>query len=270
MSVVKPVIVSSWELTCQFGVPAWVFSQATGFTTGAVHGLDAAAGVLITSVGTTTAVSTIPIDTIRFSANLRSAVTLPNLLVMPVSPLNAQEQLRKHADDSGRRHSQVTRTTWRRPHRELRCVSSSSRCGECSVGVRTCGPPRSGGRSRVRRTGRLERLVNRRIGLDQQTVTPFAVSPPLEAIKVMVSDPVRSATHVTGVVPACLALSSVFPHVQFRGGYRRDVGGFTRPAQCRVVGVENLNPQRHGALVDALARPRVPDPVVPWALDDAL
>src|ERR1700761_6419297 len=89
MSVVKPAMDGSSELTCQSGVPGCVFSQATGFTTGAAHGFAAAAGALITSVGTTTAVATSASDVINCTAIGRHLVNLPCVLAMPVSPLNS-------------------------------------------------------------------------------------------------------------------------------------------------------------------------------------
>jgi hypothetical protein len=90
MSVVKPAMDGSSELTCQSGVPGCVFSQATGFTTGAAHGLAVAdAGALITSVGTTTAVATSASDVINCTAIGRHLVNLPCNLAMPVSPLNS-------------------------------------------------------------------------------------------------------------------------------------------------------------------------------------
>src|SRR5215475_7902161 len=89
MSVVKPAIDGSSESTCQSGVPGCVFSQATGLVTGAAHGFAAAAGALITSVGTTIAVATRAIDVTSCNAVARSLVTLPCFLAMPVSPLNS-------------------------------------------------------------------------------------------------------------------------------------------------------------------------------------
>ena len=54
-------------------------------------------------------------------------------------------------------------------------------------------------------------------------------------------------------------LSSVDYRTPFRGGHRRELAGFTHPAEYRVVGVENLK----GRLRDRAGAPRkrlvVPD-----------
>src|ERR1700742_4095894 len=77
MSVVNPAIDGSSEVTCQFGVPGWVFSQATGFWTGAAHGLAAEAAPLSATVGTTIAAATSTTATIRWMPVSRRPATVP-------------------------------------------------------------------------------------------------------------------------------------------------------------------------------------------------